>query len=56
MSVRKKLLFLDLPKMANGKAIGKYGNALFGNFLTWRRGGLNVSEIDQEFISEVNIK
>ena len=37
LSVPQKLLFLDLPKMAIGKANGKCGNALFRHFLTYRQ-------------------
>ena len=43
LSIRKKLTFLDMPKTANDKANGKYGNVFYSQVLTCY-GGLKVSE------------
>ena len=55
LSVRPKLTFLDLPKMANGN-----GNWQIWQCIIWSifdvqtsAGGLKVSEFNQESISEV---
>ena len=55
LSVRQKLSFLDLPKMANGKAKWQIWQCVLWAIFDVQTsyGCLKVSEFDQEFISEV---